>query len=48
EEVLERAIQMERREEEMRKLIDQGKTSYELYNFEKIFREKGVKEVDEL
>ena len=48
EEVLEKATQREKREEEIRKLIDQGKTSYELYNFEKIFREKGVREVDEL
>ncbi|HIQ30320.1 MAG TPA: 4-carboxy-4-hydroxy-2-oxoadipate aldolase/oxaloacetate decarboxylase [Candidatus Caldiarchaeum subterraneum] len=47
-EVLEKAIERERREEELRKLMDQGRTSYELYNFEKIFREKGVKEVDEL
>jgi len=47
-EVLEKAAQREKREEEFRKLIDQGKTSYELYNFEKIFREKGVRELDEL
>ncbi|MDJ0275178.1 MAG: 4-carboxy-4-hydroxy-2-oxoadipate aldolase/oxaloacetate decarboxylase [Nitrososphaerota archaeon] len=42
--VLERARQREQRERENRKLYDQGKTSYEIYGFDKVFREKGVPE----
>ncbi len=43
-EVLERARQREKRERETLTLYDQGKTSYELYGFDKVFREKGVPE----
>jgi 4-hydroxy-4-methyl-2-oxoglutarate aldolase len=43
-EVLERARQREKRERETRMLYDQGKTSYEIYGFDKVFREKGVQE----
>ncbi|MCS7094451.1 MAG: 4-carboxy-4-hydroxy-2-oxoadipate aldolase/oxaloacetate decarboxylase [Thaumarchaeota archaeon] len=43
-EVLQRAKQREERERESRRLYDQGKTSYEIYGFEKVFREKGVQE----
>ncbi|MEM1946408.1 MAG: 4-carboxy-4-hydroxy-2-oxoadipate aldolase/oxaloacetate decarboxylase [Candidatus Caldarchaeum sp.] len=43
-EVLEKARQRQAREREARKLYEQGKTSYEIYGFDKIFREKGVQE----
>jgi 4-hydroxy-4-methyl-2-oxoglutarate aldolase len=43
-EVLERARQREERERKTKELYDMGKTSYELYGFDKVFKEHDVPE----
>lgn len=44
-EVLQKAKERKDREEAMKQMFQQGKTSFEIYGFEKIFQQKGVKEV---
>ena len=46
EEVLEKALKRKAKEREFRKLMDQGKTLFELYGFDRVFKESKVKEVD--
>ncbi|MGA2286807.1 MAG: hypothetical protein ABSG55_11145 [Dehalococcoidia bacterium] len=43
-EVQEKAKEREARESDARRQMDEGKTSFEIYNFDKVFREKGVQE----
>lgn len=43
-EVLQRAKERKAKEEAMKQMFRQGRTSFEIYGFEKIFQQKGVKE----
>lgn len=45
EDAADKAEAREKREEEVKKLIQQGKSTMEIYGFDKVLRQKGVKEV---
>jgi 4-hydroxy-4-methyl-2-oxoglutarate aldolase len=44
-EVLKRARERESKEQAMREMFKEGKTSFDIYNFQSIFDKKGVKEI---